>query len=111
MRISITARHLELTQAIVDYVQKKVERAQRYFDHLIWAQVIFSVEKHRHIVEIVVHASGTTLRAKEEAGDLYASIDLAMDKMDSQLKKYKEKLKSKRKNKRLQPAATTMVDI
>lgn len=93
MHINMTARHLELTSALADYVQKKVERAQRYFNHLIWAQVILDVQKHRHMAEVIIHGTGHTLRAKQEAGDLYAAIDVAMDKMDKQVKRFKERLK------------------
>src|SRR5271168_1361441 len=96
MQINITARHLKLTSAISDYVQKKLEKAKRYFDHLIWAQVILSVEKDRHIAEIVIHASGRTFMAKEESMDLYAAVDLASDKIDLQLRRYKEKKRVRR---------------
>ena len=100
MQINITARHLALTPAISDYVRKKVERCERYFDHLVWAQVILYVEKYRQVAEIVIHASKTTFRSKEESIDLYAAVDLAVDKIEKQLKKYKEKEKVHRKNKR-----------
>ena len=99
MQINITARHLALTPPISDYVRKKVERCERYFDHLVWAQVILYVEKYRQVAEIVIHASKSTFRAKEESIDLYAAIDLAVDKIDKQLKKYKEIEKVHRKGK------------
>jgi putative sigma-54 modulation protein len=100
MQVNITARHLRLTSAIADYVQKKVEKANRYFDHLIWAQVILDVEKDRHICEIVIHASGRTFTATEESADLYAAIDLATDKIDAQVRRYKERLKVRRPERR-----------
>lgn len=93
MEMNITARHLKLTPAIADYVQKKLERTKRHFDRLIWAQVILDVEKNRHIAEIVLHASGRTFLAKEESTDLYAAIDLASDKIDAQTRRYKERLR------------------
>jgi len=99
MQINITARHLALTPAISEYVRKKVERCERYFDHLVWAQVILYVEKYRQVSEIVIHASKSTFRAKEESIDLYAAIDLSVDKIEKQLKKYKEKEKIHRKSK------------
>jgi putative sigma-54 modulation protein len=91
MELTMTARHLKLTPALSDYAQKKLEKAKRYFDHLIWAQVILDVEKNRHIAEFVIHAAGHTFTAKEESSDLYAAIDLASDKIDEQLRRYKEK--------------------
>ncbi len=91
MQLNITARHLKLTPAISDYVQKKIEKANRFFDNLIWCQVILGVEKNRHIAEIVLHASGRTFTAKEQSIDLYAAIDLASDKLDEQLRRYKDR--------------------
>jgi putative sigma-54 modulation protein len=96
MQVNITARHVKLTSAIADYVQKKLEKAKRYFDNLIWAQVILDVSKTRHIAEIIIHASGRSFMAKEESTDLYAAIDLASDSVDQQLRRYKEKRRERR---------------
>ncbi len=91
MHVNITARHLKLTPAIADYVQKKLEKAKRFLDPLIWSQVILGVEKTRHLAEIIIHSSGRTFTAKEESTDLYAAIDLASDKIDEQLRRYKDR--------------------
>lgn len=99
MQINITARHLVLTPAISDYVRKKVERCEHFFDNVAWAQVILYVEKYRQVTEIVIHAGKSTFRSKEESIDLYAAIDLAVDKIEKQLKKYKEISKVHRKSK------------
>lgn len=98
MQVNITARHLELTQALSDYVRKKVERCERFFDNLVWSQVILSVEKYRQVSEIIIHAGKTTFRSKEESIDLYAAIDISVDKIEKQLKKYKEISKVHRKS-------------
>jgi putative sigma-54 modulation protein len=91
MELNITARHLKLTTPIAEYAQKKLEKAHRYLDPIIWAQVILDVEKNRHIAEFVIHAMGRTFTAKAESIDLYAAIDLTSDKMDEQLRRYKER--------------------
>ncbi|MFA5975883.1 MAG: ribosome-associated translation inhibitor RaiA [Elusimicrobiota bacterium] len=91
MQVHITARHLKLTAAIADYVQKKIEKADRFLGRIISGQAILSVEKDRHTAEIVLHASGRTFTAKKTAADLYAAIDFASDKIDEQLRRYKEK--------------------
>ena len=96
MQLNITARHLELTPALSDYVHRKVEKAQRFFDSIIWAQTILSVEKHRQIAEIVVHTPGNTFRTLGESGDLYSAIDLAAHKLDLHLTRVKDKQKSHR---------------
>jgi putative sigma-54 modulation protein len=96
MQINITARHLKLSPAISDYVQKKLEKANRFLDHLIWAQVVLDVSKQRHSAEIIIHAAGHTFTAKEESVDLYAAIDLASDNLDEQLRRYKERKRERR---------------
>src|ERR1700687_1931549 len=96
MQINITARHLKLTSAISDYVQKKLEKANRFLDHLIWAQVVLDVSKQRHSAEMIIHAAGHTFTAKEESADLYAAIDLVSDTIDNQLRRYKERHRAHR---------------
>ena len=96
MQINITARHLRLTTAISDYVQKKLEKAKRFLDHLIWAQVILDISKERHSAEVIIHAAGHTFTAKEESADLYAAIDLASDNIDEQLRRYKDRHRERR---------------
>lgn len=97
MQIHMTGRQLRLTDSIRAYVEEKVRRAEKYFNHLIWAQVTLSVQKRTHSAEIVIHAPGQTFRALAKAADLYAAIDLASDKVDQQLKKHKEKVKKRHK--------------
>lgn len=97
MRIHITARHLKLTKAISDYVEEKVGRAQRHFDHIIWAQVVLDVEKKAHTCEVVVHAPKQTFRALARGADLYAATDLASDRIDAQLRKHKDRLRDHHK--------------
>jgi putative sigma-54 modulation protein len=96
MQVNITARHLRLTPAISDYVQKKLEKTKRFLDKLIWAQVVLDVSKNRHSAELIIHAAGHTFTAKEESADLYAAIDLASDNIDEQLRRYKERKRSRR---------------
>jgi putative sigma-54 modulation protein len=95
MKIKLTAKHLKLTEPIRQYVREKVEKSQKFFDHIIWAEVFLSVEKRAHNAEIVIHAPGQTFRSLATASDLYSSIDLASDKIDAQLKKFKERLKDR----------------
>src|SRR3989339_2117826 len=98
MQVNITARHLDLTPSLAEYVRKKMQKCERIFERIVWSQVVLSVEKNRQIVEIVLHAAEHTFRAKEESIDLYAAIDLAVDKMDKQLKKLKEMSKLHRRS-------------
>lgn len=97
MDIQLTAKHLKITPAIRAYVEQKFDKAQRYFDHIIWGSVFLSIEKRSHRAEFVVHAARHTFRAQAVAADIYAAVDLVSDKIDHQLKKYKERLKDRHK--------------
>ena len=98
MQINITARHLKLTDSIDSYVRQKISKAGKFFDgDNVWAHVILSVEKNRQITEVTFYIAGKAFRAKEESEDLYASIDLTIDKLSKQLRKEKEISKIHRK--------------
>ena len=97
MKIHVTGRHLRLTKAIQNYVDEKVSKAQKYFENIVWAQVLLSVEKRSHQCEIVLHASKQTFRSMAKSSTLYAAIDLASDKIDTQLRRYKDRVKGRNK--------------
>jgi len=99
MEIQLTAKQLKVTPALREYVQQKMGKAQKYFDHIVWGQAFLFVEKRVHKAEMIVHAPGQTFRALATAADLYSAIDLASDKIDAQLKKHKERLKTRHKPK------------
>lgn len=99
MEIQLTAKQLKITPALRDYVSQKMGKAQKYFDHIVWGQAFLFVEKRAHKAEMIVHAPGQTFRALATAADLYSAIDLASDKIDAQLKKHKERLKTRHKPK------------
>ena len=96
--ITVTGRHMEVTDALRDHTVEKMTRACRLLDKISSAHITFSVEKYRHIVEVVIHSHGVTLRGKEETGDMYASVDQVMDKIEAQAKRLKEKMKDKKRH-------------
>ena len=95
MNVQITAKNLELTSALKEYVEKKLLRIEKYFDYVLDINVVLEIQKNVHTAEILVNAKGVFLKGLEKSEDLYASIDLAIDKIERQLAKYKEKLKEK----------------
>ncbi len=97
MDIQITGRRVKVTPAIESYVREKMKKAERYFDHVIWGQAFLTVDKNTHSAEILVHAAHQTFRALAKAADLYSAVDLSSDKIDIQLKKYKDRLKNHHK--------------
>jgi putative sigma-54 modulation protein len=96
MQISIDGRHVEVTQSMSDYIQTKLSRIERHFDHVVDVHVVLAVEKQRQKAEATIHVAGNTLHAHSENDDMYAAIDLLVDKLDRQIKKHKEKLTNHR---------------
>ncbi|MEO6029177.1 MAG: ribosome-associated translation inhibitor RaiA [Candidatus Binatia bacterium] len=94
MRINVTFRHMEATDALREHAEKRVRRIAKYVHRPVDAHVILSVVKRRHIAEVVFKADRATMTAKEETGDLYSAIDLAGDKLEQRARKHTEKLKS-----------------
>ncbi len=92
MQITITARHFELTKAIRDYVETSCLKVKKYFDHIINIHVTLALENSRNICEIALHASKFNLQSQAEEMDMYLSIDTALDKMEAQIKKLKERV-------------------
>jgi putative sigma-54 modulation protein len=91
----MTGHHLEITPSMRDYVSSKMTRINRHFDHVIDVNMILSVEKLRQKIEANVHLSGKDIFVESEDADMYAAIDLLVDKLDRQIVKHKEKIKDK----------------
>jgi len=91
MNLNVSGHRLEVTPAIRGYVQEKLERVTRHFDHVIDAHVILSVDKLRQRAEVTLHLRGKDIHCACEEQDLYAAIDLLVDKLDRQVLKHKGK--------------------
>jgi putative sigma-54 modulation protein len=97
MNLSVSGHHLEVTPAIRTYVQTKLERVNRHFDHVIDAHVILTVEKLMQKAEVTLHVRGKDLHCESEQEDLYAAIDLLADKLDRQVLRYKDKMSTEKR--------------
>ena len=91
MNLNISGHHVEITDSLRDFVTSKFQRLERHFDHLIDTDVILHVEKIRHRAEATLHVSGGKLFAEAEEDDMYKAIDALIDKLDKQVRKFKEK--------------------
>lgn len=91
MQINISGHHLEVTEALRNYVNEKFVRLERHFDKITNVQVIMQVEKLKQKVDATLHIAGGEVVATAEHDDMYAAIDLLVDKLDRQLIKFKEK--------------------
>lgn len=94
MQINITGHHVELTEPMNEYVHSKLAKLERHFDHITNVQVTLSVEKQRQRAEADVHIAGGQIFATSEQQNMYAAIDDMTDKLDRQVIKHKEKMKS-----------------
>ena len=95
MQIKLSGHHVEITQALHDYVHDKLERIERHFDNVTSAQIILSVEKLNQKAEATIHVAGNELYAEAVDEDMYAALDALIDKIDRQIKRHKEKLTDK----------------
>lgn len=91
MKITFKGKHIEVTDAMRSYIEKRLNKIDRHFDHILEIIVTLSVEKNRQIVEATLQASRALIRAEEGTDDMYASIDKVVDKLERQIQKYKEK--------------------
>jgi putative sigma-54 modulation protein len=92
MNMQVRGRNVAVTEALKDYVEKRVGKLSRYLDNMGSAQVILTVEKGFHRIEVTIPVSGIILRGEETTGDMYTSIDLVVEKLEKQIQKYKGKL-------------------
>ncbi|MET0586036.1 MAG: ribosome-associated translation inhibitor RaiA [Candidatus Binatia bacterium] len=98
IRVSVTFRHTQPTEALKQYAEQKMHRVGKYFSKPLDAHVILAVDaKERQVAEVELHTHGTMILGKEQHQDLYAAIDLAIDKIERQIKKQKAKTKLKRR--------------
>lgn len=99
MQVTVTFRHVQASKALRQYAEEKVSRLEKYLVQPIDAHVILSVVKKDHQAEIHLLAKGATLFATEKTEDLYSAIDLAVDKIDRQVKKLRAKKTNHKANK------------
>ncbi|EFB72579.1 ribosome hibernation promoting factor HPF [Providencia rustigianii] len=93
MEFQITGHNIEVTPALREIVDKKLKKLEQLFDRINSIQVVLKVEKVQQIAEATVQVNGAELHATAEENDMYAAIDLLVDKLSRQLTKHKEKLR------------------
>ncbi|UCZ57237.1 ribosome-associated translation inhibitor RaiA [Desulfurispirillum indicum] len=94
MNIQITGKQIDLTEPLKQYAEEKIGKLSRYFDTVMDAHIVFSVNKHRQKVEVNLLVNGINISAESTTQDMYASIDTVTDKIERQVKRYKNKIKS-----------------
>ena len=94
MQLSLTGHHVDITDALRTYVEEKLQKLERHFDHVTNVHVILSVEKLNQKAEATIHISGADVFADSIHEDMYAAIDGLVDKLDRQVIKHKEKVQN-----------------
>ncbi len=92
MNVTITGRHMEMTEALKAYIESGLKKVKAHFDKVIDVDVVLDVEKHRHIAEVNLHANGVRIHSREASSDMYASVDAVMAKLEKQIRKYKGRI-------------------
>ncbi len=96
MQTTVTFKHIDPSEHLKAYVSDKLDRFDKYLDNPAEANVVLTVEKFRHIAEINIAGDKLTIIASEETNDMYAAIDMALDKLEKQIKKSKQKIRERR---------------
>jgi putative sigma-54 modulation protein len=121
MDLVVKGKNIDVTDSLRDYAQKKLGRITKNIEGIIETQVEFSVIKNKsvpdnQIVEVTMIANGTVIRGEESTDNMYASIDLVSDKIERQLRKYRDKQRTKNQRVKMTdlvaeelPAAATAV--
>ncbi len=96
MQKTITARHFDLTTELREKAEAEMDGLTRYFDNIISAELVLDMERHRRMAELKVKVYKDVLTGTGETDDMYNAIDMAVDKVKGQLKRYKGKLKERK---------------
>ncbi len=96
MQISVSGHHVQVTEAIEQYIHKKLGRLEKHFQPILSSQVVLTVDRNRQKAESTIHISGVEVFAEAESDDLYASIDKMSKKLDRKIIELKRKWVSKR---------------
>ena len=92
MKYIISGRNVEVTESLKTAINEKLGKLERFFSQDVEAQVTLSVEKNRQKIEVTIPVKNGIIRAEQESSDMYVSIDLVEEVIESQLKKYRKKI-------------------
>ena len=111
MQIRITARHFDLDPDLKEHVESKMEHLAHYFDRVDEAHVVFGQEGHRKIADLTVHAARVVVSSEQEADDFRSAFDRAADKVERQIRRYKERIRSRKGKETTAQAAEALAGI
>ncbi len=102
LKYHVRGENIEITKAIREYIESKISKLEKYFSNKLEANVYANAKVYKNgtqKIEITVPMKGVTLRAEETNSDLYSAVDLVIDKLERQMRKYKTKINRKSREK------------
>ncbi len=110
MRITVTARHFKASEQLRSYAENEVKRLKKFFDGIVDAEVILTKERANRNASITLNVNNHSFVASESSENFYKSIDLAVDNLERQLKRFKDKLRAKSLRNRETEAVASAVE-
>lgn len=106
MRVTVSGRHMSVSDAIREYCEQKSERLSRYYDRVSAVDFVLDHHDSEHVAEVIVHTDGTApFVASEHRDDLFAAVDVVLDKVEERIRRFKERLRNRK-----HPPRTTDAD-
>ncbi|MBN1540888.1 ribosome-associated translation inhibitor RaiA [candidate division KSB1 bacterium] len=93
MRITFTARHFKTSDRLKEFAEERVRKLKKYYDGILDIEIILDYIRQQQVAELIAKVYGTRLAVVEKSEDMYKSIDLAVDKLERQLVRYKGKMR------------------
>lgn len=97
MKLNIKGRNIELTDALRQYIEKRINKFEKFLAELSEAVVTISTEKFTHKIDVLLKVNGHLIQAEGKTEDLYSAVDQVVEKLEKQILKYKEKVQNKNK--------------
>lgn len=91
--ITVTGRHVEVTDYMKDYAIEKISKIDKFTPHIIDVTVVMDIQKLQHRVDIVLKLDHIVIKSHGETNDMYASIDQAVHKIETQIRKYRDRIR------------------
>lgn len=96
MKTTVTSRHFRASDTLKGYAETEVSRLDKYFDSILECEVILAYDVHQHkSAEVIIHVPGERMTAEETSDDFHKSLDQAVQKLEKQVQRFKERLKKK----------------
>lgn len=111
MQVQVTFRNVDSSDAVKQYVADKIGKLEKYLEGPVEANVTLTVTKHRHDADVTISAAGFKIHGTETTGDMYSAVDLVADKLEAQVKRYRDKLKKYGRGQRRGPEIDFTVGV